>query len=55
MERMRYRSTSALDLMAELHQRDLLAEARRLADERRLPARSRAGRIALRFIGRRGR
>ena len=30
MERLRFRSTSAVDLMAELHQRDLLDEARRL-------------------------
>jgi hypothetical protein len=30
MERLRYRSTSLVDLQAELHQRDLLAEAERI-------------------------
>jgi hypothetical protein len=53
MERLRYRSTSTIDLMAELRQRDLLAEARRLSDERRLPVRLRAGRIRLPRLGRR--
>ena len=53
MERLRYRSTSVIDLMAEIHQRELLAEARRLSVERRLPARTRAGRIGLRLFGRR--
>ena len=55
MERLRFRSTSAIDLMAELHQVELLAEARRLSDERRLPARSRARRMGLRLFGRRAR
>ncbi len=55
MERMRYRSTSMVDLMAELHQRDLLDQARRLANERRAPARSRAGRFGLRIFGSRPR
>lgn len=53
MERLRFRSTSAIDLIAELHQDELLAEARRLSDERRLPVRNRAGRIGLRLFGRR--
>ena len=34
MERLRYRSTSAVDLIAELHQAELLAEARRLDAQR---------------------
>ena len=54
MERLRFRSTSAIDLMAELHQDELLAEARRLSDERRLPVRTRGG-IGLRLFGRRAR
>jgi hypothetical protein len=53
MERLRFRSTSMIDLMAELHQDELLAEARRLSDERRLPSRPRAGRIGFRLFGRR--
>jgi hypothetical protein len=53
MERLRFRSTSAIDLMAELHQTELLAEARRLSDQRRLPIRTGAGRIGLRLFGRR--
>ena len=51
MERLRYRSTSVVDLMAELRQRDLLAEARRIADARRAPARTRAHRFGLRIPG----
>jgi hypothetical protein len=53
MERLRYRSTSMIDLLAELHQDELRAEARRLSDERRLPARPRAGRTGFRLFGRR--
>ncbi len=55
MERMRYRSTSMVDLMAELHERDLQDQARRLANERRLPVRTRAGRFGLRIFGSRPR
>lgn len=55
MERMRFRSTSAVDLMAELHQRDLLDEARRVDDQRRAPVRRRAGPFGLRIFGRRER
>jgi hypothetical protein len=47
VERLRYRSTSALDLLAELRQRDLLEEARRIGEGQRGRARSRAGRIGL--------
>jgi hypothetical protein len=36
MERLRYRSTSLTDLLAELHQRDLLDEARRQRSARAL-------------------
>jgi hypothetical protein len=55
MERLRFRSTSSVDLMAELHQRDLLDEARRLDEQRRAPVRRRAGPFGLRFFGRRPR
>jgi hypothetical protein len=55
MERMRFRSTSAIDLMAELHQRDLLDEARRLDAQERAPVRRRARRLGLRIFGRRSR
>ena len=51
MERLRFRSTSTVDLMAELHQRDLLAEARRLGDHRGVTTRRRAGRFGLRIFG----
>ncbi|MGH2418646.1 MAG: hypothetical protein ACRDFY_09965 [Candidatus Limnocylindria bacterium] len=53
MERFRYRSTSLVDLMAELHQRDLLAEASRLDEQRRAPVRRRALRFGLPILGRR--
>jgi hypothetical protein len=53
MERLSFRSTSAIDLIAELHQHELLAEARRLSDQRRLPVRTRPRRIGLRLFGRR--
>ena len=55
MERHRFRSTSLLDLMAELHQRDLLDEARRLGDHRGVPARRRAGPFGLRIFRQRRR
>ena len=55
MERVRFRSTSAVDLMAELHQRDLLDEARRVAQRQRAPLRRRAGPFGLRIFGRRSR
>ena len=55
MERMRFRSTSAIDLMAELHQRDLLDEARRLDAQARAPLRRRARPFGLRIFGRRSR
>lgn len=44
MERLRYRSTSLTDLMVELHQRDLLAEARLAHLRRSLHERGRARR-----------
>ena len=53
MERLRFRSTSSIDLMAELHQRDLLAEASRVGEQRRTPARRRDGRFGLPIFGRR--
>ena len=53
MERLRYRSTSALDLMAELHQRELLDEARRVGERRRAPRRLRAIPFGLRIFGHR--
>jgi hypothetical protein len=55
MERQRFRSTSMIDLMADLHQRDLLDEARRLGDELRVPKRRRAGPFGLQIFGRRPR
>jgi hypothetical protein len=55
MERLRFRSTSAVDLMAELHQRDLLDEARRVGQQLRAPVRRRAGPFGLRIFGRRSR
>ncbi len=55
MERLRFRSTSAIDLMAELHQRDLLDEARRLDAQERTPVRRRARPFGLRIFGRRSR
>ena len=55
MERLRFRSTSAIDLMAELHQRDLLDEARRLDAQERAPVRRRARPFGLRIFGRRSR
>jgi hypothetical protein len=51
MERLRFRSTSAVDLMAELHQRDLLEEARQVGEQRRAPSRRRAIRFGLRIFG----
>jgi hypothetical protein len=53
MERLRYRSTSAVDLMAELHQEELLAEARRVGERRRAPSRWRAMPFGIRLFGRR--
>jgi hypothetical protein len=53
MERLRFRSTSAIELMAELHQADLHAEARRLDASRRVPVRHRASSLALRLLRRR--
>lgn len=55
MERLRFRSTSSIDLMAELHQRDLLDEARRLSEQERAPVRRRARPFGLRIFGRRSR
>jgi hypothetical protein len=55
MERLRFRSTSAVDLMAELHQRELLNEARRFDEQQRAPVRRRAGPFGLRIFGRRPR
>ena len=51
MERLRFRSTSSIDLMAELHQRDLLDEALRRGEERRAPARRRGRPFRLRIFG----
>jgi hypothetical protein len=53
MERLRFRSTSAVDLMAELHQRDLIEEARLVGERRRAPSRRRAIPFGLRIFGRR--
>jgi len=53
MERLHFRSTSVIDLMAELHQRDLLDEARRLDVQQRAPVRRRAGPFGLRIFARR--
>ena len=55
MERLRFRSTSAVDPMAELHQRDLLDEARRVGQQQRAPVRRRAGPFGVRIFGRRSR
>ena len=55
MERLRYRSTSAVDLMAELHQDELLADARRIGEQRLAPSRWRAIPSGLRLFGRRQR
>jgi len=55
MERLRFRSTSAIDLTAEPHQRDLLDEAGRPDDQQRAPVRRRAGPFGLRIFGRRSR
>jgi hypothetical protein len=55
MERLRFRSTSSIDLMAELHQRDLLDEALRRGEERRAPVRRRARPFGLRIFGSRPR
>jgi hypothetical protein len=55
MEHLRFRSISMIDLVAELHQRDLLDEVRRLGDERRAPVRRRAGRFGIRIFGARPR
>ena len=55
MERLRYRSTSTIDLMAELHQAELLAEARRHDAERGAPRHRGAIPLAIRrFLRRRG-
>jgi hypothetical protein len=52
MERLRFRSTSALDLLAELRQNDLLEEARRIGAGGRGRVRSRAGRFGLSWLRR---
>jgi len=52
MERMSFRSTSIVDLQAELHERDLLREARRPMLRRPQP-RSRGIRFGLTLLGRR--
>jgi hypothetical protein len=44
-----------IDLIAELHQQDLMDEVRRLGDERRAPVRRRAGRFGIRIFGARPR
>ena len=55
MERFQFRSTSAIGLMAEMHQRDLLDEARRHGEQRRAPVRRRARPFGLRIFGPRSR
>lgn len=59
MERLRFRSTSMIDLMAELHEAELRAEVRRLELGRGAPvrhrARARARAFGLRLLGRRTR
>ena len=52
MERMSFRSTSIVDLQAELHERDLLREARRPALPRPRQ-RTRGIRFGLTLLGRR--
>jgi hypothetical protein len=52
MERLSFRSTSIVDLQAELHERDLLREARR-PELRRPRPRKRGIRHGLTLIGRR--
>jgi hypothetical protein len=50
MERLRYRSTSAVDLIAELHQAELLAEARRLDAQRGMGRHRGAIRVGIRRL-----
>jgi hypothetical protein len=52
MERLRFRSTSLVDLLAELRQLELLAEAGRRDAQRRAPVRRRASRFGLPIPGR---
>ena len=55
MERLRFRSTSMIDLMAELHEAELRAEVRRLELARGAPVRHRARAFGLRRLARRTR
>ena len=52
MERLKFRATSIIDLQAELHERDLLREARR-PELRRPRPRERGIRHGLTLLGRR--
>lgn len=52
MERLHYRSTSLIDLQAELHQQDLLREARAAGSAARRHRRPRAMPFGLRLLGR---
>ena len=55
MERLQFRSTTTIGLMAEMHQRDLLDEARGHGEQRRAPARPRGRPFGLRIFGPRSR
>lgn len=52
MERLHFRSTSLVDIQAELHERELLADARR-ATSTRVPRRPRVTRFGLSQLRRR--
>jgi len=52
MERLHFRSTSVVELQAELHERELVSDARR-ASPLRGPSRPRAMRFGLRQLTRR--
>ena len=53
MERLHYRSTSIVDLQAEMHERDLLREVRGLSQVPRPRRRARGSRFGLSILGRR--
>lgn len=53
MARLRFRSTSLVDLQAELHEADLLRDVGRTRVDSRPRPRRRAVRFGLRLIGRR--
>jgi hypothetical protein len=53
MERLHYRSTSLVDIQAELHERELLAEARVRGRARSPRPPTRGARFGLSILGRR--